>query len=78
MRIVLDSNALFDDPVMVRTVSKKVLALLVPARATLVFSPIVLRELDRQRRDGVEGLQAPSVAALRSSQPSPALTRAHC
>lgn len=59
MRIVIDSNALFDDPVMVRAVSKKVLALLVPARATLAFSPVVLGELDRQRRDDVEDLHAP-------------------
>lgn len=41
MRIVFDTNVLFDDPVMVRDAASRVLDLLGPARATLVFSPVV-------------------------------------
>lgn len=59
VRIAFDSNALYSDPVMVREVSTKVLELLVPARATIVFSPVVLGELNRQRRDRVDDLRDP-------------------
>lgn len=82
MRVVLDTNALFDDPVMVRAVSKKVLELLVPARATMVFSPVVLGELNRQRRDDVEDLRAPirsrvkKLAAFAGVDPAALLTEA--
>lgn len=65
MRVVLDTNALFDDPVMVRDAAKRVLELLYPARATLIFSPIVLGELNRQRRDDVEDLHAPTRGRIR-------------
>lgn len=57
MRIVLDTNVLFNDPVMVKEVSRKILGLLVPARSTLVFSPVVIAELERQRHDDVEDLR---------------------
>lgn len=59
MRIVFDSNALYPDPVMVREVSTTVLDLLVPARATIVFAPVVLAELNRQRREKVDDLRDP-------------------
>lgn len=57
MRIVLDTNSLFDDPVMVRQDAERVLRLLKPAEATLVFSPVVRAELERKRQDDVKDLR---------------------
>lgn len=56
MRIVLDTNSLFDDPVMVRAHAARVLELLNPARAILVFSPVVKAELERKRREEIDDL----------------------
>lgn len=58
MRIVLDTNVLFDDPVMLRATGTQMLDLLAPAEATLTLSPVVKAELDRRRREHVEDLQA--------------------
>lgn len=65
MRVVLDTNVLFDDPVMIRDAARRMLELLVPARATLIFSPVVLGELNRRRRDDVEDLHAPTRSRIR-------------
>lgn len=56
MLIVLDANALFGDPRMLREPASSVLELLSPAGATLVFSPVVLGELKRQHVDEVQQL----------------------
>jgi hypothetical protein len=56
--VVLDSNVLFDDPVMVRETASEVLKLLSPAGAILVFSPVVVAELKRHRLDAIRDLGA--------------------
>lgn len=56
MYIVLDTNALFDDPPMIRGTSKRVLELLEPTQAVLVLSPIVIEEMKRRRSDDVRDL----------------------
>lgn len=82
MRVVLDTNVVFEDPVLVRDAATRMLELLAPARATLVFSPVVLGELNRRRRDDVEGLHAPTrsrirkMAALAGGDPSELLAQA--
>jgi hypothetical protein len=63
--IVVDSNALFDDPRLIGDVGKRLLDLLGPAQATLVLSPVVLAELDRTHQDDVVELAAQTAARLK-------------
>lgn len=57
MKVLLDSNALHGDLAMVQTRSQRMLRLLAPAEAVLVFSPLVLAELERQRLEEVADLR---------------------
>jgi hypothetical protein len=65
VKIMLDSNALHGDPVMVREPARRVFQLLGPARATLVFSPVVLAELERQRAEDIADLKETIISRLK-------------
>lgn len=64
MKVLIDSNALHEDQTMVRQSSQRILELLGPAQAVLVFSPVVLAELKRQRLEKVDALEKEAASRL--------------